>query len=543
MTTAQPTPRTPDNRVISSAWAVVLASLSLAAALIHAAAVSEHSGVSPLAALFAVAAILQGAWAVLVVARPTRDTLAVGLVANLAFITVYCVSRVVAIPVLGIDAAEAVGFQDFTCVLLEGAIFATAGYLLAPRGFVPSFRHLGAIPAAAVLLVVTLVSVPALAAGHGHDEAAHSHGTAEEASVHDHGTVTGAEAAGDVHTGTGDVHGERDEPGPGRPAGRRHQARDRQVERPCHRRGGRVRLHRRRLERLRALRERGVLGDTEDARPRAPGVSRLRGERGRHEAAGVGDVHRGAGHEHRRRAGRRRGAVAHPRQPLLGRDRQADRRHQHQRAVRSRWHAARHRPDDPRLDRARTRAVRSPTSRTALRSAAARPAAAGSPPGSRARSAGAPAPPRPTPTARRIAATATDLLHPRFGVAHRKSRSAAPKRVSGRLGERAGAVERDAVALDEELAVDEVRGLPLEVEADRDAIADVARRRLLLGRRTAARTPRARSSSARPASRRPARPTGCRRGSRAGGPAAAGRRRRARRSPRRRAPAPTRCAS
>lgn len=175
---------------IAPAWAVVLAGLSLAAALIHATAVSEHAGVSPLAELFAAAAILQGAWALLIIARPRRDTLLVGLAANAVFVAVYGVSRLVALPVLGIDAAEAVGFQDLTCALLESAIVVIAGYLLVPRVVVPSFRNLGAVPAAVVLLGVAFVAVPALAAGHGHDH---------DESAHSHGATTG-ESAAHVHT-------------------------------------------------------------------------------------------------------------------------------------------------------------------------------------------------------------------------------------------------------------------------------------------------------------------------------------------------------
>ncbi len=175
---------------IDPTWAFVLAVLSLAAALIHSAAAAEHTGISPLVQLFAVSAAIQGGWALLVIARPRRDTLAVGFAVNLVFAAVYCTSLVIALPALGIDAAQSVGFQDLTCVLLEGALIIGTGYLLAPRTVVPSFRKLSLVPAAALLVGVMLLAVPTLAAGHSHDEAAagHTHGaeTASAAAPHSH---------------------------------------------------------------------------------------------------------------------------------------------------------------------------------------------------------------------------------------------------------------------------------------------------------------------------------------------------------------------
>ena len=161
---------------IDPVWAVVLAALSLGAALIHAAAVAENAGISPLAELLAVSAVIGGAWALLVIARPTRDTLAVGLVVNLVFVAVYCLSRVIALPVLGIAARKEVGFQDLTSVLLEVALIVATGYLLAPRAVVPSFRKLGFVPAGGLLVGFMLMAVPALAAGLDHNAATHAAG-------------------------------------------------------------------------------------------------------------------------------------------------------------------------------------------------------------------------------------------------------------------------------------------------------------------------------------------------------------------------------
>jgi hypothetical protein len=185
---------------IDPVWAVVLAALSLGAAFIHAAAVAEFADVSPLAQLFAVSAVIGGAWALLVIARPTRDTLAVGLVVNSVFVAAYFLSHVIALPVLGLAERQSVGFQGVTCVLLEAALIGATGYLLAPRSVVPSFRKLSLVPAGALLVGAMLIAVPALAAGNDQTKAAPAAGnakatnaqTASAATTHVHGVSAGS---------------------------------------------------------------------------------------------------------------------------------------------------------------------------------------------------------------------------------------------------------------------------------------------------------------------------------------------------------------
>ena len=86
-----------------------------------------------------------------------------------------------------------------------------------------------------------------------------------------------------------------------------------------------------------------------------------------------------------------------------------------------------------------------------------------------------------------------------FGVVQRAYAVLRNARTS-QCGEGAGGVDGDAGAADEHLA-DDPAGVPLEVEADRHALADVAGARLLHRVEAQRRTPRARSSSGRSASR------------------------------------------
>jgi hypothetical protein len=178
---------------IDPMWAIVLAVLALGAALLHSAAASAPDQVSPLAELLAVSAVLGGAWALLVIARPTRRVLEVGLVMNAVFVAVYALSRVVALPVLGLDSRQHVGFQDLTIVLLEVALIGGAGYLLAPRTVAPGFRKLGLVPAGALLVGAMLVAVPAIAAGNDAPKATPKAGSAA-------GAQTASAPAGHVHS-------------------------------------------------------------------------------------------------------------------------------------------------------------------------------------------------------------------------------------------------------------------------------------------------------------------------------------------------------
>ncbi len=156
----------------------MLAALSLSAALIHAAVVPQHSGL--LGWMFAATAVAQGAWALLVIARPRRDVLIAGLVINAGAVGVYLASRTVGLGSL--EAVEPFGTADVVCALIEAAIVVSAGYLLSPRNVLPSYRRIGPIAAASVVAIVVMISVPGLVATTGHN---HSAGGSHDAGSHD----------------------------------------------------------------------------------------------------------------------------------------------------------------------------------------------------------------------------------------------------------------------------------------------------------------------------------------------------------------------
>jgi hypothetical protein len=175
-------------------WPAVLAAFSLGAALIHAAVVAQHGGA--LGWLFAATAAAQGTWALVVLVRPRRDVLIVGLVLNACAVGAYLLSRTVGLGSL--ESVEPFGTADLICAGLESAIVVSTVYLLSPRSLLPSYRRIGPIAAGVVVVMVVMISVPGLvatasghshAAGGAHDAGSHDAGASAAAGVHDHDVV------------------------------------------------------------------------------------------------------------------------------------------------------------------------------------------------------------------------------------------------------------------------------------------------------------------------------------------------------------------
>jgi hypothetical protein len=158
-----------------------LAVLSLAAGLLHASVIGAHEGQGQLPLLFAGAAVIQAGWALLVIARPSRGVLIVGGVLNAAFFGFYVITRITGLPLDGLRTSESVGTKDLFTAAIELALVALIVLALVPNA--AAWRRLPLGVAAVLGVAFTLVTVPALALGHG--SSGHSHGD-EAAAGHEH---------------------------------------------------------------------------------------------------------------------------------------------------------------------------------------------------------------------------------------------------------------------------------------------------------------------------------------------------------------------
>jgi hypothetical protein len=155
-----------------------LAALSVGAAAIHFAVVFEHfAQYAPYGVFFLVVSWAQLIWPAVVLWRPSRLWLWLGIAGNAIVIAVYVASRMVGLP-FGPDLhhAESVGALDVvSCVLEFGLITGCAALLWRPsladrpvarRGAVARAATLVAVPAA-VIAVTTAVMTPGWAGPEG----------------------------------------------------------------------------------------------------------------------------------------------------------------------------------------------------------------------------------------------------------------------------------------------------------------------------------------------------------------------------------------
>ena len=127
---------------VSDPARVLLAALSAAAGVIHLVMVPSHMAESTVEGVgFAVAGWSQLVIAALVFIAPSRALLRAAVVANLAFIGAWVVSRTAGLP-FGENAghAESVGFLDLTCVALEAALILASCAVLARPGLGSALR-------------------------------------------------------------------------------------------------------------------------------------------------------------------------------------------------------------------------------------------------------------------------------------------------------------------------------------------------------------------------------------------------------------------
>jgi len=195
-----------------------LALLSLGAGFLHAAVINAHEGHGIASQVFTWTAIFQVAWAGVLLARPSRWLLALGGLANAAFVGGWVLSRTAGISFIdGFQDKEPVGFTDGVTVALEALLVVGVVVMLRPARAEHPVRlaRLSTAGLGVMGLAVAALAVPAAAAGGEHDHgqgdevaAGHDHGgghdhgaTADEAAVHEHGDAH-SHAAEDPSTAT-----------------------------------------------------------------------------------------------------------------------------------------------------------------------------------------------------------------------------------------------------------------------------------------------------------------------------------------------------
>jgi hypothetical protein len=200
---------------LSSPGRVLIAALSAAAGMIHLVMVPSHMAESSVEGIgFAVAGWVQLCVAVLVFARPSRMLLRASIVANLAFIMAWVVSRTAGLP-FGEHAghAESVGFVDLTCVGIEAALIVTCGALLMRPALggalrMPALGFGAIVPIGVLALATAAVASPGARnhalGSHGDHAAGHSDAAA---GGHDHGTGAIADDKGLAALENGHQHG------------------------------------------------------------------------------------------------------------------------------------------------------------------------------------------------------------------------------------------------------------------------------------------------------------------------------------------------
>ncbi len=189
-----------------------LALLSVTAGLLHATVVEPHRGHGIVATLFTVAAVFQIAWGALVLAKPGRPVIALGVVANLAFAGAWVLTRTTGIGFIdGFQEVEVVGFTDAAITGLEVALVGLGALrLVSPARRLWPAGSFGGASFVAVGLVVALVGVQGAvnasdhsAPGH-HDATGAGHeGAAQEGAAHEGAGHEGAGHEGAGHEGAG----------------------------------------------------------------------------------------------------------------------------------------------------------------------------------------------------------------------------------------------------------------------------------------------------------------------------------------------------
>jgi hypothetical protein len=158
--------------------AVVAASASAAAGLVHAAAAGSHAELTTLSRLFGVVAVLQIGWAAAMLLRRSRPVVLAGVVVNLGALAAWGITRSAGVSaVKGLEVAQGVGFADGLAAA-AASVAALAGALSLSTAAVP---RLARVATPAIVGVLALATVPAMATPHDHGS--QDHGSQDHAEV------------------------------------------------------------------------------------------------------------------------------------------------------------------------------------------------------------------------------------------------------------------------------------------------------------------------------------------------------------------------
>ena len=156
---------------------LILAGLSAGAAVIHlAAAPSHYREIGDLAAGFVISAAFQGVWIRWCLAGPSRRTIAIGVVGNLAIVAAWTWTRTVGLPVGEFAGSpEPVGYPDaasvvFELLLVAGLVVRWLGLdvALSRRSVVRAIASVAVVPVVGLVLVLTSLATVAIASGLDH---------------------------------------------------------------------------------------------------------------------------------------------------------------------------------------------------------------------------------------------------------------------------------------------------------------------------------------------------------------------------------------
>jgi hypothetical protein len=184
-----------------SALVTVAALASIGAGAIHATAAGAHSEHRAAVVAFALTAVFQIGWGVLVLVRPSRAVALVGVAGNAAAVGGWVLAKTSGIGfVTGLDVQEDPQFADTLAAAL--AVVAVIGALVILRPAMSArmgARRPALVGVSAVAALALTVPGMVSAGSHSHP-GGHEHG--DEAAGHDHGAADGEEsAAGQEHAG------------------------------------------------------------------------------------------------------------------------------------------------------------------------------------------------------------------------------------------------------------------------------------------------------------------------------------------------------
>jgi len=173
------------------------AAASLGAGAIHAAAIGVHSEHRQAVIAFSVVAAIQLGWGALALARPGRFVVALGAVANAAFVGAWLLAKTNGIFFIdGLEEKEPVQFADSLAAGLAVTAVLAAGLYLAGRGRAMSARRPLFTGTAAV--VVAALAFPGMISAGSHGHAGGGHDEVGATAAHDSTTDPTASAVAPV---------------------------------------------------------------------------------------------------------------------------------------------------------------------------------------------------------------------------------------------------------------------------------------------------------------------------------------------------------